>query len=187
MRNFLLFCLFSISAAVVYGEVKPYLSFEDLLRIERLNGVPLDALRFDELVADVERLLNGTPITLLTKSELYNPGYRAALKNKIECTIEPRRVVVVEGYLTLYDERLRNLADLCIYLDMPIEDSVYRRSSNKFDASAEYLESVLIPVHRQFVEPTKRHADEILAVARLSEEKILGIVEGILKARGFLN
>ena len=146
-----------------------------------------EALRFDDLVRDVQRLLNGTAITILTKSELHNPGYRTALKNKIECTIEPRPVLIMEGYLTLYDVRLRNLASLSIYLDMPIEDSIYRRSSNKFDASAQYLESVLIPAHRLFVEPTRRYADEILAVVRLSEEKTLGIVEGILKARGFLN
>ena len=146
-----------------------------------------EALRFDDLVVDVERLLNGTQITIFTKSELHNPGYRAALKNKTECMIEPRPIIILEGYLCLYEERLRTLADLSIYLDMPIEESVHRRSSNKFDASRDYLESILIPVHRQFVEPTRQFADEIIEVARLGREELLAAAEGILRARDFLN
>lgn len=145
-----------------------------------------DALRFDDLLRDAEQLLGGTSITILTKSELYNPGYRASLKNKVECTIEPRRVIILEGYLALYDERLRDLADLCIYLDMPIEDSVHRRSGNKFDASREYIESVLIPVHYQFVEPTEKYADIVIDVAQLSQEEALESAEEILKTHGFV-
>ncbi|HVM73886.1 MAG TPA: hypothetical protein VMU13_03370 [Candidatus Paceibacterota bacterium] len=144
-----------------------------------------EALRFDDLVRDIRLLLNGSPITIRTKSELHNLGYRAALRNKIECTIPPRKIILVEGYLCLYDPHIRNLADLSIFLDMPIEESVRRRSSNKFDATEEYFQSVLIPAHYRFVAPTKRYANEIVKVALCSKDKVLHAVEGILKAQGF--
>ena len=149
----------------------------------RPNWDTPDALLFDDMVRDVERLLNDTSITILTKSELHNPGYKAQLRNKTKCTIMPRPILLLEGYLTLYDERLRRLADLSVYLDMPIEVSMWRRSANKFDAPASYFESVLIPIHQQFVEPTRKYADAVIDVSRLAIEEVFAVAEKILTER----
>ena len=49
-------------------------------------------------------ILQNKPITIFTKSELYNPEFDHALKNKIKYTIEPKPVILLEEYLALYDQ-----------------------------------------------------------------------------------
>ena len=123
-----------------------------------------DSLLLDDLYADLAALKEGRPVTVMTKSELYHPEYDYGLKNRKEYTIEPKPVIIVEGYLVLHDARIRGSLDLKVYLDMSIEESVYRRSANKFPVDAGYLEKILLPMHERFVEPTKACADLVIDV-----------------------
>lgn len=136
-----------------------------------------DALRLDDLYSDLKNLKEGKAIRVHTKSELYNPGYEHALKNKIEQLIEPRPVIILEGYLALHDPRVRDLLDLKIYLDMSIEASLKRRSLNKFAADDEYFTKVLLPMHQQFVEPTKNYADMVLDASKLDADEVREAIE----------
>lgn len=143
-----------------------------------------DAVDFERIRTDLASLKSGEPVTILTKSELYNPGYSHALKNKIEHTVEPRPIVILEGYLALADQGVRNLLDHKVYLDIPIEESAKRRSSNKFALDQEYFSKVLVPMHRKHVEPTKSHADQILDVSKMDADEVLSAVEaGIMQER----
>ncbi len=76
-----------------------------------LNREHPDAIRFDDLHRDLHALQNGHAITVRTKSELYNPGYTLEDDNKIEYTIEPKHIIIVEGYLVFHDTRIRDLMD----------------------------------------------------------------------------
>lgn len=127
------------------------------------------ALRFDDLYNDLLNLKEGKAVTVMTRSELYNPGYKKELKNKLEYRIEPKPVIIVEGYLALYDERIRSLFDASVYLDFPIEQSLVRRT--KF-TDKEYFKNQLIPAHRQFVEPTKAHATHIITIEGKTTEEV---------------
>lgn len=138
------------------------------------------SLRMDELYRDIVSLQNGHPVTILTKSELYNPLFRWELKNKIEYTLQPKPIIIVEGYLVFHDQKIRELMDNKIYLDMPITESAKRRSGNKPKISSDYSETVLFPMHKQFVEPTKQYADLVINVLNKTAEEVFILVESKL-------
>ena len=78
-------------------------------------------------------------------------------------------MIVVEGLFALYDAKLRNMMSLKIYVDTASDVRFIRRLQRDMaerGRSAEsvinqYLETVR-PMHKQFIEPTKRNADVIL-------------------------
>ncbi len=129
-----------------------------------------DSLRFDDLHKDLLALKEGRPITVMTRSELYNPEYRKELKNKLEYTILPKSVIIVEGYLAFFDVRIRALMDVRIYLEFPIERSLERRT--KF-MDEKYFRELLIPAHEEFVKPTKAHATLIIDVQDKGVEEVV--------------
>lgn len=132
-----------------------------------------ESLRFEDLYTDIVSLMNGSQITVRTKSELYNPAYRPTLKNKISQTIVSAPCIILEGYLSLYDARLRAFADDSWFLDMPIELSYLRRGLNKVTVDDEYRDHVLIPGYYEYVVPTRQYAKHVLDVSSLSQEDVL--------------
>ncbi|MDA0371012.1 MAG: uridine kinase [Actinomycetota bacterium] len=83
--------------------------------------------------------------------------------------VEPTRIVVFEGILALYDERLRELFDLRIFVDTDADVRLIRRLERDVRDRGRTPESIMRqymttvrPSHLQFIEPTKRHADVII-------------------------
>jgi len=81
----------------------------------------------------------------------------------------PRPVIIVEGILLFYDERIRNLFDIKIYVDTDADVRILRRLKRDVEKRGRTLDSVIKqyletvrPMHIQFVEPTKRFADIIV-------------------------
>ena len=99
------------------------------------------------------------------------PVYDFAADNRSDktITVRPAPVIVVEGLFALYDAKLRNMMSLKIYVDTASDVRFIRRLQRDMaerGRSAEsvinqYLETVR-PMHKQFIEPTKRNADVIL-------------------------
>ena len=141
------------------------------------------AVRFEGLYWDLRALLDGKPVVVQTKSELYHPAYDPKLKNRIPYTIEPKPVVLLEGYLALYDPRIWTMMALSIYLDIPITESLRRRSPNKSAIGEAYLQQVLLPAHEQFVEPTKKNASVVLNISTRTKRDVLQDVGVILKGK----
>src|SRR3989344_2976543 len=132
------------------------------------------AIRFDDLYRDIVSLMHGKPITVLTKSELYNPGYDPKLENKISYVIEPKPVILVEGYLTFHDMHVREIFARKIYLDIPIRDALKRRTK---PGSEEYYQNVLIPMHEAYIEPTRQYADLVIDASRLGIQEVFSAAE----------
>lgn len=83
--------------------------------------------------------------------------------------VEPTRIVVFEGILALYDEQLRDLFDLRIFVDTDADVRLIRRLERDVRDRGRTPESIMRqymttvrPSHLQFIEPTKRHADVII-------------------------
>ena len=83
--------------------------------------------------------------------------------------VEPTRIVVFEGILALYDEELRDLFDLRIFVDTDADVRLIRRLERDVRDRGRTPESIMRqymttvrPSHLQFIEPTKRHADVII-------------------------
>lgn len=136
-----------------------------------------DSVRLDDLYRDILALKRGEAVIINTKSELYHPTYDTALKNKMAYRIEPKSTVILEGHLAFCDTRIRDLMDLKIYLDAPIEESIKRQSTNRKDFGREYFDGILAPMHTAFIEPGKKYADMVLDVSAMSREEVLERIE----------
>lgn len=104
--------------------------------------------------------------------------------------LESRDIIILEGLLVCYGERLRKLADLMIYIDASDDVRVIRRirrdqseRGRSFEGTCQqYLTSVK-PMHDQFVNPT-RHAADIVVNWNTRNERIVEAVAAILHERG---
>lgn len=99
------------------------------------------------------------------------PIYNFALHNREETTIAvaSREIIIIEGILVLEDERIRDLLDIKIYVDTDADVRIIRRITRDIAERGRTIESVIDqylsvvrPMHLQFTEPTKRHADLII-------------------------
>jgi uridine kinase len=151
------------------------------LRDGRIDWDSPEGLRFDDLYRDAHLLQDGRSVTLLTKSELYNPTYDSELKNKMPITLNPAPHILIEGHLAFLDERLLQEMPIRIFLDIPIERSLPRRSSNKTKQDASYFADVLIPAHQKYVLPERDKATLILDATQ-PFEVVLKQAEEYLKA-----
>jgi|SRR3989344_7202782 len=135
-----------------------------------------DALYLDKLARDLAELSQGKSVIINTKNERFNPDYKKTDK-RIPIEFQPKPVMLVEGYLVLFDEKVRKFLAISIWLDVNHDTRWARRVHFKYP---EYEEKVLLPMHKQFVEPTKQYADHIIQVASFSKEEIITKVENII-------
>ena len=122
-----------------------------------------DSLDSDMLVNHILRLKQGLQVEM----PLYDFKTHTR-SDKIE-TIEPRPVVIVEGILIFAEARVLDLLDVRIYVDTPDDIRLIRRLKRDFtergrsyERTMDQYERTIRPMHFEFVEPSKRHADIII-------------------------
>jgi uridine kinase len=78
-------------------------------------------------------------------------------------------IIVLEGILLFTDEVLRDLMDIRIYVDTPMDICLIRRLTRDLIERGRTIESILTqyqntvrPMYLQFIEPSKRYADIIV-------------------------
>ncbi len=91
-------------------------------------------------------------------------------------TVEPNRVILVEGILLFADQALRQLMDVKIYVDTDADIRFIRRMQRDIAERGRTMKSVIQqylatvrPMHEEFVEPSKRHADVIIPEGGFNE------------------
>lgn len=108
---------------------------------------------------------------LLKGEEINKPIYDFNAYSRLEKTekITPKKVIILEGILVLTDKRIRELADIKLYVDLDSDMRFIRRMERDIKERGRTVESVVDqylktvkPMHHQFVEPTKRYADVII-------------------------
>jgi uridine kinase len=122
-----------------------------------------DALDNDLLVNHVRRLRAGEPIEL--------PLYDFKTHTRLVDTraVDPKPIVIVEGILIFAEPRLLEQMDIKVFVDTPDDIRFIRRLRRDIAERGRTVESVIEqytatvrPMHMQFVEPSKRHADVII-------------------------
>lgn len=122
-----------------------------------------DALDNDLLVNHVRRLKDGEAVEL--------PLYDFKTHTRMNETrhVEPKPIVIVEGILIYADPRLLEQMDIKVFVDTPDDIRFIRRLRRDLAERGRTIESVIEqyiatvrPMHMQFVEPSKRHADVII-------------------------
>jgi uridine kinase len=149
--------------------------------IPHLHGMPNwdhpDAIDFQKLLNDLSSLKKGEKIIVQTKNERFNP--RAKEIGRIPMEILPKPIILVEGYLALYHPDVRAFFSHTIFLDVPYETRIARRT--KF-MDPLYQEKILVPMHKQYVEPTTKYAQSIIDVSVLNKEQVLQELEKIINS-----
>ncbi|MBQ1276864.1 MAG: uridine kinase [Flavobacteriales bacterium] len=130
---------------------------------KELNFDHPDAIEFELLASDIRSLKAGREIQQPTYS------YITCTRGEETVTVSPRKVIIVEGILVLQSRELRPLLDIKIYVDTDDDDRLSRvirrdiieRGRTATDVLDRY-EKTVKPMHREFIEPSRRHADIIV-------------------------
>ncbi|MCA1622292.1 MAG: uridine kinase [Acidobacteria bacterium] len=139
-----------------------------------LSDMPLDArhqTNFDHpdsidsemLVNHLKRLKNGQSIEM----PIYD--FKAHVRSGNTDHIDPKPVVIVEGILIFSEPRILSLLDVRVFVDTPDDIRFIRRLQRDINERGRTVESIIAqyfatvrPMHFEFVESSKRHADIII-------------------------
>ena len=155
--------LFQDQVSVIYHD-NYYKAHDDIPFEERkkLNYDHPDSLETGLLVEHLKQLKAGHAIQCPT----YNYSLHTRAKETI--TIEPKRVILLEGILVLCDKRLRELLDIKIFVDADADERILRRIVRDTAERGRDIENIIDqylstvkPMHNLYVEPTKIYADVI--------------------------
>ncbi len=122
-----------------------------------------DALESELLIEHLETLRTWTPVDI--------PIYDFTTHSRTKKTkrVEPKPVILVDGILIFAEPALKDLFDVKIFVDTPADVRFIRRLQRDIAERERTVESVISqyqttvrPMHEEFVEPSKRHADVII-------------------------
>ena len=122
-----------------------------------------DSLDSDMLVNHLIRLKQG----LAVEMPLYD--FVSHTRSDQIVIIHPRPVVIIEGILIFAEPRVLDLLDVRVFVDTPDDIRLMRRlerdineRGRTFERTLEQYRRTIRPMHFEFVEPSKRHADIII-------------------------
>ncbi len=156
----------AVGEAVTRIPLDNYYRDQSHLPMEEREAVNYDhpsAFEWDLLTDHLSRLVAGEAVEM--------PQYDFSAHNRKEETetVEPTEVLIIEGILALYEGDARDLFDLCVYVQTDADVRILRRIQRDVIERGRELEGVMDqylgtvkPMHEQFIEPTKKHADIII-------------------------
>lgn len=160
-----------------YYRPRNELSFDER---KTINYDHPDAFEHELLIEHLHQLKSGNAVDV--------PQYDYQQHNRSEGTVrlEPSTVLILEGILILHHPELRELLDLKIFVDVPLDICLSRRLRRDIEDRGRDLDSVLTQYHStvrpmffQFIEPSKEHAD--LIIPRGGEnQRALGVLQNHL-------
>nr|CDJ97918.1 Phosphoribulokinase uridine kinase domain containing protein [Haemonchus contortus] len=121
-----------------------------------------DAFDFDKLVETISRLEQGYTVVI----PQYD--YMTSTRSGTVC-LEPADVIIVEGILTFYDERIRDKFTMKLFVDADADvrlarrvrrDTVHRKRPLPM-VLAQYT-NLVKPAFEEFCQPTMKYADVII-------------------------
>ena len=130
---------------------------------KKVNYDHPDAFETELLLKQLKELKAGKPIQC--------PVYDYTQHNRSDKTetVEPRRVILLEGILVLADEKLRNLLDIKVYVEADADERILRRVIRDVKERGRDIEGVanqylttVKPMHYLYVEPTRALADIVI-------------------------
>lgn len=159
-----------------------YLAHNDIPFEERvnLNYDHPNAFDTERLISDIKQLKQGIAI----ERPVYSYTEHTRLAETVR--VEPKKVIIVEGFLIFENPELLNLMDIKIFVDTDADERLIRRILRDVKERGRSLESVITqytttvkPMHEQFVEPSKRHADIIIPYGGQNEIALSMLIDKI--------
>lgn len=143
-----------------------YYRRRDDLNLEQRNQINYDhpdAFEHDLLIEHLQ--------ALRCDKTVLAPQYDYRIHNRSDQTVplSPARILILEGILILHDPGLRELLDLKVFVDVPLDVCLARRIRRDTGERGRSVDSVLDQYHAtvrpmffRFVEPTKEFANLIV-------------------------
>jgi uridine kinase len=156
-----------------------YYKAHDELPLEeraRLNYDHPNAFDTDRLIADIKQLKQMISIE--------RPVYSYTVHNRLAetVTVNPAKVIIVEGFMIFENSELRELMDIKVFVDTDADERLIRRIIRDVNERGRSLESVINqysntvkPMHELFVEPYKKYADIIIPLRTLEVRYLLSL------------
>lgn len=146
------------------------LSLEERAKVNYDHPSSLDNALFAE---HIRQLQKGFPI----ETPIYNFSTHARAEETR--TIMPRRVILVEGILIFASAEIRRLLDIRVFVDTDPDIRFIRRLSRDINDRGRSANSVIDqylgtvrPMHMEFVEPSKKHANIVVPEGGMNEVAI---------------
>lgn len=165
-----------------------YRARDDIPLEERrlLNYDAPESLEFDLMVSHLQALKRGEAVDC--------PVYDFSLHNRSDkvLRIDPKPVILVDGILIFSDPALRETFDLRIYVEADADERILRRARRDMEVRGRHIDDIMDqylttvkPMHEQYVEPSKKHADLILngGMNPVALEIVAGRVRDFLENR----
>lgn len=130
---------------------------------QKINYDHPNAFDMPLLEAQLNQLLHRKPIEMTTYD------FTEHTRSDKTVHINPADIIILEGILVLFNEEIRNLMDIKVYVDTDDDIRFIRRLERDMKERGRSLDSVINqylttvkPMYHQFIEPTKRYADIII-------------------------
>jgi len=117
------------------------------------------------------KLLENHLKQLKSSKSIQQPVYSFIECNRTKDTVETyaRKVMIVEGILIMTNPIIRDMFDIKIYVHADSDERLIRRLKRdvnergwNLDETLKKYQTILKPMHDQFIEPTKEYADIII-------------------------
>lgn len=135
----------------------------DMEERKKINYDHPNAFDMPLLEAQINQLLHRKAIEMPTYD------FTAHTRSDETIHVEPADIIILEGILVLFNEDIRNLMDIKVYVDTDDDIRFIRRLQRDMQERGRSLDSVISqymdtvkPMYHQFIEPTKRYADIII-------------------------
>lgn len=144
-----------------------YYKAQDDLTMEERKKINYDhpnSFDMDLLYQDLNHLMDGNSIS----SPLYDFTMHNRKNNEYN-EISPTKVIILEGILSLYDKRIRDISDIMIYVESDPDIRFIRRLKRDMNERGRQMDNIIMqylstvkPMYDEYIAPTKRFADIII-------------------------
>jgi uridine kinase len=139
--------------------------------LSHLTLVERKETNFDHPKSIDFKLLENHLKELKSGKSIQQPVYSFIECNRTKATVETyaRKVMIVEGILIMTNPIIRDMFDIKIYVHADSDERLIRRLKRdvnergwNLDETLKKYQTILKPMHDQFIEPTKEYADIII-------------------------
>ena len=132
-------------------------------KVSGLTALNPEENNFDLMFEQVQALKNGETV----EKPIYN-HVNGTLDTPE--TIEPTPIIIIEGLHPMYDERVRDLLDFTLYLDISPDVKLNWKIQRDMEERGHSLESIMASIEARkpdfdaFIDPQKKDADMVIEV-----------------------
>lgn len=144
-----------------YYKALDELSYEERCKV---NYDHPDSFDTELMIEHIKKLKAGEPI----EEPIYDYTVHNRDKTKT-ITLEPTKVLIIDGILILENKELCDLMDMKLFVDTDADIRLGRRILRDMNERGRSLESILTqyqttvkPMHEKYVEPSKKNADIVI-------------------------